>query len=224
VCTDFDGTVSRRDVGYHLYHRFSGGKSDEVLPDWKAGRISSRECLSREAAMVQATPEEIYTFLDGFQLDPGFVEFEQLCRRTQTPLLIVSDGLDFYIRHILGNHDLAHIPISSNIGRLSRNGLAIEFPYPPGACGRCGNCKGERLEEYRRRYRPERVVFVGDGLSDTCAVTAADIVLAKKDLSRYCAAEEIPYTLYNTFHDVSRYLVGTGYLSIDPGMPERRNQ
>ena len=72
VFCDFDGTITRRDVGYNIFHHFSGGKNDALLPDWKARRMTTRECLLREAAMVKASAEEIYRFIDQFEIDPGF--------------------------------------------------------------------------------------------------------------------------------------------------------
>jgi len=214
VFTDFDGTAARRDVGYHIYHHFSAGRSEAVIPAWKAGEISSRECLLREAAMVEATERDFYAFLDTMVLNPGFVEFDRLCRANNVPLTILSDGLDLYIDHILKRHGLSHIPALCNRGRLSDGKLTIEFPYPPGACGRCGNCKGERIAEYRSAYaQPCRVVFIGDGLSDTCAIDQCDVLLAKKDLARYCEASNIPYTKFDTFFDVARVLVEQGYLT-----------
>jgi 2-hydroxy-3-keto-5-methylthiopentenyl-1-phosphate phosphatase len=77
VFCDFDGTISRRDVGYSLFHHFSKGQNELLLPDWKSGKMSSRECLTREAAMVHASSDEIFAFLEQFEIDPGFVQFEQ---------------------------------------------------------------------------------------------------------------------------------------------------
>ena len=82
VFCDFDGTVAKKDVGYCLFHHFSDGRNDELIPDWKAGLISSRDILTREAAMVRASGDEIYAFLDQFDLDPGFAAFAVHCSET----------------------------------------------------------------------------------------------------------------------------------------------
>lgn len=209
---DFDGTVSRRDVGYNMYHHFSGGRNDELLPDWRSGRMSSRECLTREAAMMHATSEEIIAFVEQFEIDPGFADFVALARKNEIEPIILSDGLDFYIRHILGRNGLGELPIIANIGYLNGSGLTIEFPRTNRACTRCGNCKGEIIEEYREQAgEPVTTVFVGDGYSDTCATRSADILFAKKDLARYCAEHKIPYTKYDTFFDVGRMLTELGH-------------
>jgi len=212
IFCDFDGTISRRDVGYNLYHHFSGGRNDLLLPDWKSGRMSSRECLTREAEMVTASTEEIMAFLDQFTIDPGFAEFDSLCRKNGVEPIILSDGLDFYIRHILGKYHLGHMRVISNIGHLNGTGLTIEFPRTNRECRRCGACKGEIIEEFRDRCdEPVTTVFVGDGYSDVCATRAADLLFAKKDLERYCLEHKVAYTKFDTFFDVSRAMIDSGY-------------
>ncbi len=214
IFCDFDGTITRRDVGYHLYHKFSDGRNEALIPAWKSGEMSSRECLRREAEMVEASESDIYAFLDTFAIDPGFAEFAELCRSNDVHLGILSDGLDFYIRYLLERHGLSHIPALSNIGRPENNSLTIEFPYPLGTCERCGNCKGDRIAEFRKSLDSDlHVIFIGDGMSDTCAIDQADSLFAKKDLARYCAEKNIPYTEFDTFHDVARILIDRGFLT-----------
>ena len=211
VFCDFDGTISRRDVGYSLFHHFSNGENDKLLPDWKAGRMSSRECLTREAAMVTASSQEILAFLDQFEIDPGFSAFERLCRQNDFGLVILSDGLDFYINPILARNGLSHLELRCNIGRLNSHGIDIEFPRDNVACERCGSCKGEIIQEYCGQISGEsRAIFVGDGYSDTCATRAASVLFAKKDLERYCQAHNIAYNRYDTFYDVAGTLIGQG--------------
>ncbi len=213
VFCDFDGTISRRDVGYNLFHHFSGGKNDELIPDWKAGRLSTRDCLLQEAAMARATEEEVYRFLEQFELNPGFVEFEKRCQASSIDLFVVSDGLDFYIRHLLERNNLEHLSVIANRGKLENGGITVEFTHHNRTCRRCGNCKGERIREYRNA-KPQKthVVFVGDGYSDTCATAEADVIFAKKDLEQYCLINDIVFYKYDDFFDVTRKMVALGYL------------
>jgi len=213
VFCDFDGTVAKRDVGYSLFHHFSGGRNDDLIPDWKAGRISSREILLKEAAMVNATEQEIYDFLDHFDIDSGFAEFEALCRANDTEPIIVSEGLDFYIRHVLNRHNLGHLKVICNHGYLEENSIKIEFPYQNRSCRRCGSCKGERIAEYRAKVPPGcKVVFAGDGYSDACAAREADVLFAKKDLQEYCIRENIRYNTYVDFSEVGIRMIELGLL------------
>jgi 2-hydroxy-3-keto-5-methylthiopentenyl-1-phosphate phosphatase len=213
IFCDFDGTVARRDVGYHLYHHFSGGRNDALLPDWKAGRLSTRECMRLESEMVRGTPEDIFRFLDQFDLEPTFPEFARVCRENDVPIVIVSEGLDIYIKRLLANYGPDHFNVKCNIGHLESGGIRIEFPYEYRVCPGCGNCKAARIEEFRAQVGGAcTVVFVGDGYSDACGARAADLVFAKKDLVRYCQAEGILYNEFSSFEDVTDQLVQQGHL------------
>lgn len=213
VFCDFDGTITRRDVGYNLFYHFSKGKNDELIPQWEAGRLSTRDCLLQEAAMVHATEEEIYRFLEQFEFNPGFVEFERLCQASGTDLFVVSDGLDFYIRYLLERNHLEHLHVIANRGKLENGGITVEFTHHNRTCRRCGSCKGERIQEYRSR-QPQKacVVFIGDGYSDVCATAEADVVFAKKELEQYCLINDIAFYKYDDFFDVARKMAALGYL------------
>jgi len=214
VFCDFDGTIARHDVGYHMFRHFSDGRNEEVLPAWKDGTRSTRDCLQMEAQMVKATPEEIYRFLDQFELDESFVDFEHRCRNSGVPVTILSEGLDFYIRYILSQYELSHLTVMCNIGHLESNSIRVEFPFTNKSCQRCGNCKGERISEYRRSAAGDlKVVYVGDGYSDTCAIAEADFLFAKKDLERYCLERNIRYYKYINFEDVIRLLTEKNLLT-----------
>jgi 2,3-diketo-5-methylthio-1-phosphopentane phosphatase len=213
IFCDFDGTISRRDVGYSLFHHFSGGRNDALLPDWKSGRMSSREVLTREAEMVVAQPGEITAYLEQFEIDTGFSSFLALCRKNRIEPVILSDGLDLYIRVILERYKLTGITVISNVGLLTETGIAVHFPRTNKSCLRCGNCKGEIIDEYRAAAGSDcRTVFVGDGYSDTCATRSADLLFAKKDLAQYCREKHIPYNGYDSFEDVASQLLRAGYL------------
>ncbi len=200
---DFDGTISKRDVGYNMFHHFSNGKNDELIPDWKAKKISSRECLTKEAEMISPTTEEFYSYLDTFEIDPTFKEFVSVVRKNEMDIKIVSDGLDLYINYLLSKNRINSIPVISNIGKLENKKLIIEFPNDNKECDYCGNCKGERIKEFRAKHDEKyRIIFVGDGYSDACATKEADLLFAKKDLEHYCIDNRIKYQKYNNFNDV----------------------
>lgn len=208
VFCDFDGTICPADAGYLMLHRFTNGQNDDLIPDWEKGIVSTRERMLSEAKLVRGTADEIYSFLDQFKIDDTFLEFEQICRASGVPLFIVSEGLDFYIRHILSRYDLADLPLFANHGRIEGDRLVVEFPHINHRCSRCGCCKGERIAEYCHKSGDQcRTIFVGDGYSDACAAKEADLLFAKKELIDYCLAHKISYNAFDKFSDVTRYLI-----------------
>lgn len=214
IVADFDGTVASKDVGYNFFRHFSGGKNNELLPFWKSGEMTTRECLKREAELVTVTEQEAYPFLDSFELDPGFGEFVKICHAQNIPLVIASDGVDFYIKYLLEKFGFSHIPAFSNKGIFDGSNFKIEFPQINGDCQSCGSCKRERIESLRNEHgESATVVFIGDGYSDACAAHAADVLFAKKDLIKYCSDQSIDFNEFETFFDVKSKLVKMGLLN-----------
>ncbi len=125
----------------------------------------------------------------------------------------MSEGLDFYIHYILDRHNLGHLQLLCNRGYLENNHIRIEFPYKNRSCRRCGNCKGERIAEYRAKQGAGwPTVFVGDGYSDACAAREADVLFAKNDLEEYCQREKIRYNVYTGFSEIAARMIELGLL------------
>jgi len=207
ILCDFDGTVARDDVGNRLFSRFAGnGRSAQVVELWKRGEISSRECLEREAELARASREELGRFVAECKLDPYFKDFHDFASKRGMEVVIMSDGLDFYIEQMLLRNGLGQVEFYSNRLRIDGDRLRIEFPhYNAMDCTDCGCCKTHHLTRYRDQGY--YVVYVGDGLSDRCPSEAADLVLAKGDLKRHCDARGIPYVPFRNFRDVEREIL-----------------
>ncbi len=207
IFSDFDGTFSEKDIGHRLYKHFSGGKNLEIVNKWKKGEISSRACLLSEAELISLTLEELYRYLDQFPLRKGAERFYQEVKNAQIPFYIVSDGCDLYIDYVLRRFGLSEIKYLTNRGRIENGRLILEFPYDNDGCERCGTCKGVRMREILKSFpvRP-RAVFIGDGLSDICALPEADLIFARGDLLRFCRQHNYEAIEYRDFFDILKYL------------------
>lgn len=177
---------------------------NRLIAAWKAGTISSEQCLKQECASTIVTRPQFDEELDRYELTPGFTRFVEFCRGRDIPMMILSDGFDYYISYILERHGITDIPFRSN-HLLFRNGsLDVEFPWLGKGCGRCGNCKRWHIETGRNDG--ERIIYVGDGYSDRFAIHDADIVFARRDLAEYCTAQGRDYIPYEDWHTVTDYL------------------
>jgi len=200
VLVDFDGTITQNDVGALLFNSFSKEKSRKIVSEWLEGKISSKECLQKECELIEITEKELKNFALSQKIDEKFLDFVDLCKREKMDLVILSDGLDYYIRLILRKYNLEHIPFYSNTLRFAGKKLIPEFPYYDKGCGNCGNCKKYHLRNLRRP--DQKVVYIGDGLSDKCAIGEADFVFAKNDLKSFCGKQKISYFEFKNFKDV----------------------
>jgi 2,3-diketo-5-methylthio-1-phosphopentane phosphatase len=203
---DFDGTVAPHDIGAALVRRFSRGSDAEMkvlLDRWRAGEIGHRALTVAECSGLAVTEADALAFTRGFELDPGFAGFAREVGSSGGRLMIVSEGLDFYVRDLLERSGLGDLPWSANHARFESGGVVPEFPRADRGCGRCGNCKGAHVREHQSQGL--EVVMVGDGFSDRCGARAADRVLARGDLLAWCREAGIPATPFASFSDVSAW-------------------
>jgi len=214
IFCDFDGTFTEKDIGHNFYRHFSNDKIGPIVHDWKKGLISSRECLRREAALVHADESRVTAFLARYDLRAGAVDFYRALKKNDLDFYIVSDGLNLYIEYFLARHKLEEIRFFSNIGTLRNGGLTIEFPHDNHGCRRCGCCKGARIAEITEKNRSAvTVVFIGDGLSDLCALPHADMIFARGDLLRYCREQNVMAIEYESFYDILKKLNDAGLMT-----------
>jgi 2,3-diketo-5-methylthio-1-phosphopentane phosphatase len=204
VLCDFDGTVAQDDVGNLLFSTFARTDDARDAADaWTRGEIPSRECLEREAASARCCSNQINEFLSARRLDPYFKDFHDFARQRGIEVVVLSDGLDYYIEHLLVRHGLGGIEFFANQLRIDGDTLRVEFPWHNMlACTECGCCKTHHL----MRYREEGyfIVYVGNGLSDRCPCESADLVLAKGELLQHCRAKNIGAVEFRNFRDVER--------------------
>jgi 2,3-diketo-5-methylthio-1-phosphopentane phosphatase len=212
IFTDFDGTITRRDVGDALFERFGGSRALEAVREYRAGTISAAECFRRECAACGNVPlDELHAFLDREEIDGSFPEFVKFCSGEALPLSVVSDGMEYYIRRILGRFGLEGLDVHANTLDLVPGGSPAEvrfepqFPNRDEVCDRCASCKRNYL--VTSSADDDLIVYVGEGYSDRCPVQFADLVFAKDDLRNYCREENISSFEYRSFDDCRSRLV-----------------
>ena len=202
VLTDFDGTVTRTDVAEDILGAFAPPEWCTIEEEHRARKIGTRETMVRQFALVRASEAEMLRFVDEHvQLDDTFPTFAAACRRRGIPLEIVSEGLDFYLHHLLRKWRI-DVPVRTNATTIEEGRVRISYPYADPTCNLCGTCKLRRLFELR--VAGYHVAYVGDGHSDLCPAIEADVVFAKKELADLCREEAIDFIPFDTFADVQR--------------------
>ena len=200
VICDFDGTVTPFDVTDAILERFAHPSWKTIEDEWVQGNLSARECMERQIPLIGAKPGVLEAFLDEVPVTDGFVEFTRFCRSRDIPLTIVSDGMDYAIRHILYRHGMHHIPVVANRLIRSRTGYQLEFPYGREGCP-SGVCKCSVASIVAA---DSKCLLIGDGLSDCCLARSASFTLARhgKSLQRHCAEQGFPHQTYLDFFDI----------------------
>lgn len=208
ILCDFDGTIAHDDVGNLLFSTFADpAKTKPIVESWKRGEISSRECLEGEASHALVSFQDLNAFIAEREFDPFFKDFTDFAKRSGIEVVVVSDGLDYYIQRMLLRNGLAGTPFYSNHLQIKDGRFEVSFPhYDMLDCRDCGNCKTHHLRQLREQ--DYYIVYVGNGLSDRCPSHEADLVFAKTDLLAYCEKhDDINFVPFDNFRDVERELV-----------------
>lgn len=209
IYSDFDGTIAVHDIGNQLFRTFAGTRALEIVQHYLDGTMTARECLTQEcAAAGSVTAAELESFVHQFSLDPSFGAFVEFCRNRNIPLVVLSDGLDFYVEHLLKKHGHEGLLFFSNHLEFVKEGkvtkMVPSFPHTDAECLLCGNCKRNHL--LTLSGDDDIIVYIGDGISDRCPVRYADIVFAKGSLIRYCQEQNVTYHEFRDFTDVTNRL------------------
>ena len=197
-----------------FFRAFGGEGTEAIVDEWKAGKISSRECFEREAELVSGSRPDMDRFVAERQLDPYFKDFVEFAGKNGMEVVVVSDGLDYYIQRMLIRSGLGALESFSNVAHMADGSLTVSFPhYDMLECRDCGNCKTHHLEKYKQDGFT--IVYVGNGLSDRCPSTHADLVFAKGELLDFCRENEIPHVPFQNFRDVEREMIQRFMLARD---------
>ena len=202
VLTDFDGTITRTDVAEDILEAFAPHEWWSIEEEHRARKIGTRETMVRQFALVRAKEADMLRFVDEHvALDETFPPFVAACRERGIPVEIVSEGLDFYLRHLLERWRI-DVPARTNRTTFEGDRVRISYPYADPTCNLCGTCKLRRL--FDLRVAGYHVAYVGDGHSDLCPAVEADLVFAKKELAALCREEAIAFIPFDPFADVRR--------------------
>lgn len=206
ILCDFDGTISLSDVTDTLLTEYGEEGYLELENSWLNGEIGSRECMSKQIALINANKEELDRSISTIKIDPKFPAFIEQAQKMGIEVKIVSDGLDYAIKRILAEYNLDHLQVYANhLEQVGDRAWKLSFPEADRRCVQaCGNCKCARVEVYHQRQ--ERVLLIGDGTSDLCASGVADYVLAKDKLLTYCQEQGNPYSGISGFNQALKFI------------------
>jgi 2-hydroxy-3-keto-5-methylthiopentenyl-1-phosphate phosphatase len=212
VQLDFDGTVTVADVSFLLLDTYVGSVWREYLKEYTSGDISVGAFNKKVFGMMQAdrkTMTDLVLNSDRVIVRPGLKELLDYCQKKDYKVVIVSNGLTFYIEAILE--------------KLGVNGLDIYAAenvfYPGGMKVRYIGPEGKELEVgFKEAYTDMLgkegydVIYVGNGTSDIYPSRKAKYVFATADLLKRCRQEKLKCFPFNDFYEVIK-----GMQSMDLG-------
>ena len=203
IYCDFDGTITTEDTTDAVLRALAHPDWEELEADWIAGRLSAAECMRRQVALIQGDDAAIEAVLNGIALREGFPPFVRWCEHHGIPLMVVSDGVDRFIRHVLDRHGMTRLPILANCLQGNSGAWRLEQPWSSRTCAAgSGVCKCR----IARTRLSEPMVYIGDGRSDFCVAGEADLLFARGALVGHCQGRGLAHLPFESFADVQATL------------------
>ncbi len=201
VLIDFDGTMTTIDTAEFALDKFADKNWRKIDEQLERGEITFEESLEREFAMLKVPKEEMLEALeDSVQFRPNVDKLIDYCKRQRFPMIVVSGGLDYCIRHFLESRGWLDISIVAPESKWSRTGILLKFPKRFDETS--SNLKDDLVKFYKKRG--ERVVYIGNGIGDYPAARVADLAFAIKGskLAELCRDNGVRCTEINDFQQV----------------------
>jgi 2,3-diketo-5-methylthio-1-phosphopentane phosphatase len=207
VVLDFDGTVTDKDIGDEICDRFAPPAWKDLDDAWVRNEISLPEAQRRMWAMCRASRAEAVAYAHAIgHRRPGLGVLLDAVAARGGEVWLASGGFDFYVEALLGADAARFSRRYYNATRFVDGRIEVSFPHEALACERCAVCKGRVCDQARDRAR--RVVFVGDGSSDRCAVARCDAMFAVQGgiLDRHCRERGASALPFSSLDEVARAL------------------
>lgn len=201
IYCDFDGTISKEDSVNKFLSLFADEKWLEVEELWKEQKISSKECLAKQVALLPKMDKKTFDdYVNSIEIDDYFVEFYNYLKTKNIELVILSDGFDLFIKETLKRNGLSEIKYYTNSLSFKNNEFKVEFNNHNSACKvQSGACKCSKVKE-------KDFYYIGDGFSDVCIAKKSSTLFAKKNLKKYCEENNMKYIPFDTFKDILNYI------------------
>lgn len=204
VQCDFDGTVTEEDVSFFLLDAFAQGDWRRLLREYKEHRISVGEFNTKAFAMVKDDKPTLLEELKGkVKVRSGLHELVNYCLKKGFRLVIVSNGLDFYIKAVLKDLGLDSIEVHAAQASFHPEGMKVKYVGPDGKI-----LEDDFKEAYIKSFLKlgYKVIYVGNGDSDFAPAKYAHHVFATGELLAYCRENNLNYKPFENFLDIVRYI------------------
>ena len=201
---DFDGTVTEDDISFILLDAFAKGDWRTINKQHSEGKITVGEFNERAFGLVRASKKAMLDYLkDKVKIRPGFQKLVELCQQKGIRFVIVSNGLEFYIKGILEDMGLYNLEYHAAETRFHANKLKVRYIGPDGSVVDSGY-----KEKYVNKYLNEgyNVVYIGNGSSDLSPARGAHQIFATESLLEHCQRTGLTCIPFTSFLEINLVL------------------
>lgn len=201
VISDFDGTITKIDVGDFLLVHFKLISKKEIEKSYILN-LPVEKWMRDNFTLISNIPKrEIFKAINKYiEIKKGFKEFLSYAKKKKIPFEIVSGGVDLYADAVFKKYN---IKAKSYFGKFIENSgkAVIKYDFLKKS-KELSDFKKERVLYYKNRGY--KTIYCGDAPNDLKAADSADIVFADKRL--YKIGKDKGYIKLNDFRKLIDFL------------------
>jgi len=198
--SDFDGTITVDDISFLILDKYARGDWRAVLEDYKSGRITVGQFNTRAFRLVNEERAVLEDYvLKNYQIRPGLSRLVDYCRQKDIRFVVVSNGLDFYIRAIMADLNLDEIEVYSASSEFGNEHIETVYRSPDGSLLDDGF-----KETYSRFFMEKgyRLIYAGNGASDAPAARLAEQAFATDSLVTRLDTLGVPFSGFTQLDEI----------------------
>lgn len=204
VLCDFDGTVVYYDIFERLLDEFTSEdwrKYDYLVEE---GKLRLEEAVEKQFDLIKYAGLEVLSKASEkyIQIRKGFEDFAKFCERNNIELVIVSAGLDFYIKKLFEKFKIKAKCYCMEV--LNEDGI-LKLKMPVYDTYKYRSFKEFIVDEYKKKAF---TIYIGDGFNDFFAARIADKVFAVKNsvLEKKCIDAKLNFLSFSEFNEILEFL------------------
>jgi len=209
VVTDFDGTITEKDIGNELCLEVFPDHFRSVHGRYKKGELDLK---SMQKLLWEKFPYSEAQFIERSlfhgKLRPGVVDFLEKCADRNVPVYVASCGLLPYIESTLTSKltrkaRSAILEIRSNL--VEFDATSISKFIPPATDENCPYPldKGAWASELKIKLGADsQILGIGNGTSDRSFIGHVNLLAATEGLAEWCTKNAQPYIPFEDFRQL----------------------
>jgi len=197
---DFDGTITENDASFLILDAFVKEDWRKLFAEYKQNKISIGYFNTTAFGMIKASEQILLNIIKGkVRIRPGLHQLVDYCQKQSFKVVIVSNGLDFYIRSILRDMGLENLEVHAAETHFQPEGLKVQYIGPDGT-----QLDNDFKVAFTRLFLNQgyRVIYVGNGTSDFQAARLAHHVFARDGLLACCQETNLKCEPFDNLNNI----------------------
>ena len=205
VFCDFDGTITSCETFIGVLKHFSPALSNELMPKILAKEITIRDGVRQiiQAIPSSVYPDELLRFVHDKPIRSGLLSFLDYLDSRHIPFVVVSGGFRCLVEAVLRREHVLERCSKVYAIDIDHTGDKLKVL----SAWESGSELVAKVDVIRSECQQnEKIIMIGDSITDLNASKCADVVFARDGLCNYLTDEKVVFHEWTDFADIRSQL------------------